>query len=331
MKLNEKLFFPKEIGCPVCEKSFKRYALKKSTFSISKRDIDYRPIFLGDINPRFFAIGVCPNCYYAADDKYFCPRMSEDDVRRQQFFAGHKAQWEAQSRVKAAGSGQQIWKDLASEKLKTMTPEDLAILRKISPILKKSAANIVAKGKPVNELQKECDLDLAIRGYELAAICCKARKANHRILGYTYLSGAWTARDAWELTTDEQKKADYKQFEYAYLREAISFLTITNLASNIDDTFMPDGTKIAKENMPQTRIFEIMYILAGAHRFLGNIPDSNKFLEQIIYGAANAQGIMLWFVQQAKEMRHAENIPSPTEAGSVEGPPQDETDPSEEG
>lgn len=303
MVLNDKLFFQKSIICPVCEKPFTRYTLRKAQFSIEKRDIDYRPLHVGQLNPRLYAVCVCPSCFYAGEDKYFCPRMSEDDLRRQEYFQSHKAQWEAQSRVRAASAGQQIWKDLAAEKLKTLLPEDLAILRRISPLLQKSAASIIAKGKPYNELQKDGDIDAAIRSYELAAICYKARKANHRIMGYTYLNGAWASRDAFELTTDEAARKTYKDFENAFLREAVNFLMITNKSTSLEDTFMPDGTKIPKESIPESRIFEIMYILAGANRILGNMDVSNKFIEQLLFGSTGAQGIMLWFVKQARDMR----------------------------
>lgn len=323
MKLNDKLFFPKDIICPVCEKSFTRYSLKKSQFSISKRDMDYRPIYMGDVNPRFYAISTCPHCLYSAEDKYFCPKMSEDEKRRKQFFSSHKAQWEAQTRVKAAGSGQQVWKDTASERLKEMTPDDLNILRKITPLLKKSAADVLAKGQPFNELQRDGDLDAAIRSYELAAICCKARKANHRILGYTYLNGAWASRDSFEVCKDESKKADYQQFEVAFLREAVAFLTITNKATSVEDQYAPDGTVIPKENMPQGRIFEILYILAGIHRILGNTQESDKFLEQIMFGGSGATGIVLWFVQEAKNMRMNEGRVS-SQAPIADEPQDDE-------
>jgi uncharacterized protein (DUF2225 family) len=310
LKLNDKLFFPKEVVCPVCEKSFTRYALKKNQFSISKRDTDYRPIYQGTINPRLFAVCVCPNCFYAGEDKFFCQVMTDDELRRKQFFASHKAQWEAQSRVRAAGSGQQIWKDLAAEKLKEISADELTILRKISPLLKRAAADVHARGIPYNELLRDGDFPAVIRSYELAAICYKARRANHRILGYTYLNGAWASRDTRDLVTDEKLKNDFKQLEMAYLKEAVSFLTITNKATGIDDAFMPDGTPIIKENMPQSRIFEVMFILAGAHRLLGNIAESDKFLEQIIFGSANAQGIMLWFVQQARDMKFSSKTSS---------------------
>ncbi|MBF0501232.1 MAG: DUF2225 domain-containing protein [Candidatus Riflebacteria bacterium] len=311
MQLGDKFFFPKDICCPICEKPFTRYGLRRSQFSIGKRDIDYRPIYMGSVNPRLFAVVLCPNCFYAAEEQYFCPKISDDDLRRKQYFASHKAQWEAQSRVRAAGSGKSIWKDMASEKLKEMSPEEISILRRISPLLNKSAANIANLGKPVNEMQKEGSWDVAIRSYELAAICYKARRANHRILGYTYLSGAWTSRDAREKTQDEKKKADYREFEIAYLKEAISFLTITNKSTSVEDVFAQDGSKIPKENMPQARIFEILYILAGAHRLLGNLEDSNKCLEQIIYGNSGAQGIILWFVNQARDMRSEDKqVPS---------------------
>lgn len=303
MALNDKLFLPKEITCPICEKKFTRYALRKKQFSLDKRDIDYRPAYLGKIKPRFFSICVCPHCYYAAEDKYFCPVMTADDARRKKLLDSHRAQWDAASRVRAASSGQQIWKDPETEKLKTLTPTNIAILRKISPLLQKVASGISQKGKPINELQKEGDLDVAVRSYELASICYKARKANHRILGYTYLHGAWTARDAQEVSPEEASKAKFYQFERAYLTDAVSFLTITNKATSVEDVYAADGSRIPRENIPQSRVFEIMYILAGANRLLGDIKESNKYLEQIIYGSSGAQGIILWFVNQAREMR----------------------------
>ena len=317
MALNDRLFLPQEITCPVCEQKFTRYALRKKQFSLDKRDIDYRPIYLGKIKPRYFAICVCPNCFYSAEDRYFCPVMSADDLRKKKLLESHKAQWDAASRVRAASSGQQIWKDRESEKLKELSPASVAILRKISPLLQKVAASISQKGKPINELQKEGDPEVAIRSYELASICYKARRANHRILGYTYLSAAWTARDAQEDTEDEAKKAHYYQFERAYLTEAVSFLTITNQATSVEDVYAPDGTRIPKVNIPQSRVFEIMYILAGANRLLGNIRESNKYLEQIIYGSSGAQGIILWFVNQARDMRQEDAdagiIPPPSD------------------
>ncbi len=307
MALNEKLFVSKDVVCPVCSKEFKRYLLKKKQFSLDKRDIDYRPVYLGSINPRYFNVCVCPNCYYSAEDKYFCPLMSQEDARRKAFLDNHKSQWEAANRVKAASSGQQIWKDVEAEKLRELTPTNIAILRQIKPLLERVAGNLLTKGKPFNELQRDGDLEAAIRSWELAAICCKARKTNHRLLGYTYLNAAWTARDAAEGTADPAQQKLYRDFEKAYLKEAVSFLTITNLATGVDDAFMPDGSRIPKENIPQSRVFEIMYILAGANRLLGNLEQSNKYLEQIIYGSQSAQGIILWFVNQAREMRHETN------------------------
>ncbi len=316
MVLNDKLFLPKDILCPICEKEFTRFVLRKKQFSLDKRDMDYRPVYLGSINPRYYNVCVCPHCYFAAEDKFFCPLMSAEDQRRKQLLDSHKSQWEAASRVRAASSGQQIWKDAEAEKLRELTPTNVAILRQISPLLQKVAGSLPNQDKPFNILQKEGDLEAAIRSWELAAICSKARRANHRLLGYTYLNAAWTARDAAEQSQDPSQKERFKAFERAYLTEAISFLNITNKATSVDDQFMPDGTRIPKENLPQSRVFEIMYILAGANRLLGNIAASNKFLEQIIFGSSGAQGIMLWFVNQAREMRQesvGKSVPLPQE------------------
>ncbi|MBI3038669.1 hypothetical protein HYY75_06430 [bacterium] len=88
-----------------------------------------------------------------------------------------------------------------------------------------------------------------------------------------------------------------------------SFFEITNKANSFDENFSADGSKIPKENIPQTRIFEILYIMAGAYRLLGDFEKSNKFLEQIMFGGvSNAQGLVLWFIHQAKEMRQEKDI-----------------------
>ena len=84
MALNDKLFHPKDIVCPICGKTFTRYTLKKKQFSLNSRDIDYRPTYLGDVKPRFYSVCVCPKCFYAAEDKYFCPLMSAEEARQKE-------------------------------------------------------------------------------------------------------------------------------------------------------------------------------------------------------------------------------------------------------
>lgn len=303
MALDEKNFITKNIVCPICGTGFTRYALRKKQLSIENRDIDYRPSYQGKAKPRFYSVCVCPSCFYAAEDKYFCPKMTAEEARKKALLESHRSEWESANRIRAVANGQVIWKDNESEKLKELSPMHVSILKQIKPLLARITTELTKKNKPINILQKEGDFDTAIRSWELAAICYKARRANHRILGYTYLQAAWTARDAFEETTDQELKKRYKAFEEAYLKEAISFLTITNLATGIEVSYMPDGTRIQKEDIPQSRVFEIMYILAGAHRILGNDKESNKFLEQIIYGANNPSGIVAWFVNQAREMR----------------------------
>ena len=53
MALNEKLFIPKNIACPICGTTFTRYNLRKKQFSLNKRDIDYRPTHLDSITPGY--------------------------------------------------------------------------------------------------------------------------------------------------------------------------------------------------------------------------------------------------------------------------------------
>ena len=302
MQPDDNLFFPKELVCPVCEQSFLRSTLRRKQFAIGKRDIDYRPVFRGTINPRQFGVAVCPHCFYAGEDPCFCPRMSDDDRRRKDYFDSHRAQWDVQSHVRAAAGGKHPWKDLAAERLKEMSSEELAVLRRISPLLRKSAADLIALGRPVNELQREGHWLAAVRSWELAAICYKARGANQRILGYTYLAGAWTSRDARAISGLPAEKERYRDLETAYLREAVSFLTAAHQVFLHPNNDPVAADRIAAERLPEARAFELMYILAGAHRLLGNIAESDAFLRQILVQAPAAQGLALWFVQEAREM-----------------------------
>ena len=313
MQPNDTLFFPKELACPVCEKSFRRSVLRRKQFAIGKRDIDYRPIFRGTINPRQFGVAVCPHCFYAAEDLFFCPRMSEDEVRRKNYFDSHDAQWEVQSHVRAATGGKHAWKDHAAERLKEMTPGELPVLRRISPLLRKSAADLVALGRPVDELQCEGNWLAAVRAWELAAICYKARGANQRILGYTYLAGAWTSRDARAASGTPFEKERFRTLEIAYLREAVTFLTAAHHAFLHPQIDPVAADRDVQERLPEARVFELMYILAGAHRLLGNTTESDLYLRQILLQAPTAQGLALWFVQEAREM--------PMNDGVTPGPP----------
>ncbi len=320
MALDEKNLLSKNIVCPICGTSFTRYTLRKKNLSIQNRDVDYRPTYSG-FTPRYYSVCVCPHCFYAAEDKFFCPKMSAEEARKHALLESHRSEWESQNRIRAVTNGQLIWKDNESEKLKELTPIQISILRQIKPLLDRILTDVVKKNKPINELQKQGDLELAIRSWELAAVCYKARRANHRILGYTYLNAAWTARDAFDETTDLELKKRYKAFEINYLKEAITFLKITNLATGADEAFMPDGTRIPKEDIPQSRVFEVMYILAGANKILGDFAESNKYLEQIIYGAGSnsPSGIVLWFVNQAREMRLNKQTQSNVYEGETEG------------
>ena len=111
MVSDDKNFLPKNIICPVCDTPFTRYNLRKKQFSIENRDIDYRPTYLGPVKPRFYSVCVCPNCYYSAEDKYFCSKMTAEEARKFALLESRRSEWESAARIKAVSNGQMIWKD----------------------------------------------------------------------------------------------------------------------------------------------------------------------------------------------------------------------------
>lgn len=301
MPLDKRLLVPKKTVCPVCKTEFERFVLRKSQFSIDKRDYDYRPVYIGSVKPRFYKICVCPECLYAAEDKYFCPLMSSEQLRQKELLDQKMSAWDANNRVKAAASGQQIWKDPELLKLKSLKPAHALKLKKVSVLLKKLCSEILQKGVPYNHLLRDEDLFAAVKAWELAAVCYRTRDANHRVVGYTYLGAAWAARDAFEMTSDEDLQEKLKKLEIAYLQQAVTYLDITEKATGIDDVYDENGKLIPKEKLPQSRVFEVMYILAGIHKILGDIDKNSQYLEQLMYaGGKDAQGIVLWFVKQAR-------------------------------
>ena len=62
--------FPKEFHCPVCDKSFFDFVLKKSKLRTISVDTDYRTVYK-DINPNYYEVLFCTHCGYASLSSYF--------------------------------------------------------------------------------------------------------------------------------------------------------------------------------------------------------------------------------------------------------------------
>lgn len=63
-ELYDKYCFVKEITCPVCEYKFKTDLIRESRLLVKERTDELRQIY-SDIEPLFFNIWVCPECYYS--------------------------------------------------------------------------------------------------------------------------------------------------------------------------------------------------------------------------------------------------------------------------
>jgi len=62
--------FTKEFECPICEKKFVDFVLKKSKLRTLKVETDFRTIYK-DIDPNFYEILFCTHCGYAALHTHF--------------------------------------------------------------------------------------------------------------------------------------------------------------------------------------------------------------------------------------------------------------------
>ncbi len=59
-----KYCFTKEVSCPVCEHKFTTDMLRESKLIITNRSDELRT-FYEDIDPIFYNVWICPNCYYS--------------------------------------------------------------------------------------------------------------------------------------------------------------------------------------------------------------------------------------------------------------------------
>ena len=66
----EETFIQRSIKCPNCQKEFFNYFVKKDKMKIVKKDSDFCKHYL-DINPIFYEIIVCQECYFACEEKFF--------------------------------------------------------------------------------------------------------------------------------------------------------------------------------------------------------------------------------------------------------------------
>lgn len=63
-------YYEKKYICPVCNTSFKSYAVRSSKAMAQKREADLHTIYSG-VSPLHYTIVVCPVCYYAASNNTF--------------------------------------------------------------------------------------------------------------------------------------------------------------------------------------------------------------------------------------------------------------------
>lgn len=78
--LEEKdMIFDKKIQCPVCDQEFVYKSLKAGKTRFLGNDKDLRPMYEG-IDAQKYGVILCPNCGYAALDKYF-PRVTSKQAK----------------------------------------------------------------------------------------------------------------------------------------------------------------------------------------------------------------------------------------------------------
>lgn len=63
-ELYTKYCFEKEVACPVCGRKFKTDLVRESRLRLKERTDELRAIY-SDIEPLYFNIWVCPDCYYS--------------------------------------------------------------------------------------------------------------------------------------------------------------------------------------------------------------------------------------------------------------------------
>ncbi len=65
-RVSDKQVFLKELFCPVCNTRFQMEKIRETAVQIKDWESDFRPVYASNVNPLFYAIPVCPKCYYAA-------------------------------------------------------------------------------------------------------------------------------------------------------------------------------------------------------------------------------------------------------------------------
>ncbi|MBI2941915.1 MAG: DUF2225 domain-containing protein [Chloroflexi bacterium] len=92
--LDEETFALKDLTCPVCRKTFPFPIVRSKHIRVIGRDTDFREVH-GGVNPLHYAIGVCPQCLYAAFPEDFAPleptvvnMLRDDELRRRAAFGG---------------------------------------------------------------------------------------------------------------------------------------------------------------------------------------------------------------------------------------------------
>jgi hypothetical protein len=62
--------YPKNITCPVCQKDFTDFAIRKSKLRMERMESDFRTVYKV-VDPNHYEVHLCYNCGYAAIQAYF--------------------------------------------------------------------------------------------------------------------------------------------------------------------------------------------------------------------------------------------------------------------
>ncbi len=68
--MNEKMYYEKNVICPICNGSFSLLKIRKSALRVVKTDDDFCNYY-SHVNPIYYYVSICPHCYYAAPEIIF--------------------------------------------------------------------------------------------------------------------------------------------------------------------------------------------------------------------------------------------------------------------
>jgi len=61
----QELVYKKSFKCPVCDHSFLAYVVRTTRLKLERRDKDFRSYYMQDIDPTYYEIVTCPQCWFS--------------------------------------------------------------------------------------------------------------------------------------------------------------------------------------------------------------------------------------------------------------------------